>query len=853
MSECSLCNVSPSKMLQGIGRLLALFTLIHGAAHLAHCQVAYLGRCPNPCTVNENNVGLCSGSRLSEVPKNLSTHVVELDLSHNEIRKISKTDFLAYTNLTVLNLAFNKIFEIENDSFASNLLLKKLNLFNNSLTEIPSQALSPLKELEELDMSNNLYVNSTLSDVFYSLKKLAVLSMGGTEIVWISKNDFLPLKNIILQKFALKTASSPRHYERGAFAVLNTDSLWCDFALDTNPNVLPLILEDLRGKSMTLLRLRNLFANSYYTDEGDLFSGLADIGMTQLVLFRGKFNEHLLRLLLLNVQKSNVTDLSLMSIDFARSFNTSAPKPSIQNLTLNKLLLQDISNPDILRFDWTFTWLSKVISLFIINVNFNYIPCDAWREMQNVVTLNISDNRLLNEFIYNPSCQNPSIPLLAQFNASNNLITSLKTISQITFKWPCLKIIDLSYNKIGSNNEFCKWGPAIKKFIMHHNVIKEEVFQCLPTSLHFLDLSNTELDVLQLDYFNRATNLSELWLSNNRIKFIPSNWESPNLRVLTLDGNSFGLISKGSFDKMPNLVQLNAGNNPFHCTCDLSMFIQENLYNGNLKFMKWPNSYTCYHPPDYLHSKVESYSPGMLECDVTLIVIISITSTALLVIVSMLLCWKFDIPWYVKATCQIIQSKYRSGQGIAPKSYIYHAFVSYSSSDADWVRSQLLNRLENCSPPYSICIHERDFLPGKWIIDNIIENIEKSRKVIFVLSHSFVNSEWCNYELYFAHHRCIGHAFDDVILVVKENVNLDSLPTKFCKLRKMLSKKTYLEWPSETSKQPFFWMKLKNVLGKDSIQSTGQEGMFLGYENDFLELPVTSGNTLAAAHALNSL
>jgi len=89
--------------------------------------------------------------------------------------------------------------------------------------------------------------------------------------------------------------------------------------------------------------------------------------------------------------------------------------------------------------------------------------------------------------------------------------------------------------------------------------------------------------------------------------------------------------------------------------------------------------------------------------------------------------------------------------------------------------------------------------------------------VIFVLSRHFVNSEWCNYELYFTQQRAMGKTFSDVILVVMEPIDPKSLPSKYCKLKKMLSTKTYLEWPEQSKQQPFFWAQLKSVLGKPSL------------------------------------
>lgn len=94
-------------------------------------------------------------------------------------------------------------------------------------------------------------------------------------------------------------------------------------------------------------------------------------------------------------------------------------------------------------------------------------------------------------------------------------------------------------------------------------------------------------------------------------------------------------------------------------------------------------------------------------------------------------------------------------------------------------------------------------------------------QVIFVLSRNFVNSEWCNYELYFAQQRAMGKTFSDIILVVKEPIDPSSLPSKYCKLKKMLSTKTYLEWPQQVNQQQFFWAQLKSVLGKPTMTREG--------------------------------
>ncbi|KAI1886036.1 hypothetical protein AGOR_G00209900 [Albula goreensis] len=745
---------------------------------------ASLGPTPKKsiCTISsDQRFADCRGQHLTHVPVgDLPSSLEGVDLSHNALQSIHNRDFAHLSRLRVLQLQYNNISLIEDDAFHSNPLLEDLDVFNNSLRAIPTKALQPLTKLRSLKMSNNVYPKATLDEVFSNFTNLKELSMGGPLIPDLKKGDFQALQKISLEMFAIKTASSLQNYEPGCLNVIQTRNMWFDVALDQSPDALPMMLRDLANKTFAVLRFRNLFEFKYYSG------------------------------------------LGLLSIDFARSptFVDSGIGSSVTNLALDDLVLWDISNPDILRFDWRFTWFSKVRRLSIKNVNFNFVPCDAWDEMHMAEVLDVSNNRLLDNYLYNKKCQyTGSMPHLRFFNLSTNQLSSLSDLASLLGEFRQLEVLDISYNQLGSKDSVCTWKSNITKMILHHNNFVSSTLSCLPTTMEYLDLSNCNLDQLDMDYFSRSTNLKELLLSGNKIKFIPSGWSNPTLLSLTLDGNSFGIISLASFKYMPRLSRLRAGNNPYHCTCDLHNFIQETTAKGKVNITDWPDNYKCYHPEVLLNTWVSKFFPGHVACDIRLVIIISVVTTAAFMLAVMVLCYIFNIPWYTKATYQILRAKYRAhkeGAGVL-QNYTYHAFISYSHSDADWVRDKLLPCLENSKPPYNLCIHERDFMPGKWIIDNIIENMENSRKVIFVLSQHFVNSEWCNYELYFAHQRAIGKTFNDVILVVKEPIDPDSLPNKYCKLKKMLSTKTYLEWPHEAKQQVFFWAQLKSVLGKPNV------------------------------------
>ncbi|XP_072484560.1 uncharacterized protein [Notamacropus eugenii] len=72
----------------------------------------------------------------------------------------------------------------------------------------------------------------------------------------------------------------------------------------------------------------------------------------------------------------------------------------------------------------------------------------------------------------------------------------------------------------------------------------------------------------------------------------------------------------------------------------------------------------------------------------------------------------------------------------------FHFFVSYSSLDSSWAH-KFIRKLETDYSDLRICYHERDFLPGKNIIENMVDCIQQSQKMLLILSQDFVQSRWC--------------------------------------------------------------------------------------------------------------
>nr|KAG5691248.1 hypothetical protein BaRGS_015216 [Batillaria attramentaria] len=93
----------------------------------------------------------------------------------------------------------------------------------------------------------------------------------------------------------------------------------------------------------------------------------------------------------------------------------------------------------------------------------------------------------------------------------------------------------------------------------------------------------------------------------------------------------------------------------------------------------------------------------------------------------------------------------------------YDVFVSYASEDEHWVFQHLMPELEG-RLGLRMCLHKRDFIPGKHIVDNIVHCVESSKKVMMLFSADFARSPWCQFELTL----CLTHVMenDDALLVV---------------------------------------------------------------------------------------
>nr|XP_054595004.1 toll-like receptor 1 isoform X3 [Nothobranchius furzeri] len=314
----------------------------------------------------------------------------------------------------------------------------------------------------------------------------------------------------------------------------------------------------------------------------------------------------------------------------------------------------------------------------------------------------------------------------------------------------------------------------------------------------------------------------ELFHLQTRLQDLPVCDGLPKLNKLLLKSNSLHAPSLSRLEGCPNLHLLDASHNPFTCTCSLRNFISLGFKSDNkrgqpgIELLAWPHGYHCFYPEALRDSMLKDFWVYEISCNVGLLATAILVPTVALILTILFLCQRLDAPWYIGMIWQWTRAKHRTRKQVRPEDLIgveFHAFVSYSQHDVEWVKNHLLPNLEG--PDLRLCHHEKNFVPGKTITENIISCVEKSRRSLFVLSAHFVKSDWCHYELYFASHQQLSLGTDGIVLVLLEPLPQYLIPSKYYQLKAMMNRHTYLEWPQDRAKHRLFWANLRAALQAD--------------------------------------
>ncbi|CAG2188062.1 Toll-like receptor 4 [Mytilus edulis] len=142
--------------------------------------------------------------------------------------------------------------------------------------------------------------------------------------------------------------------------------------------------------------------------------------------------------------------------------------------------------------------------------------------------------------------------------------------------------------------------------------------------------------------------------------------------------------------------------------------------------------------------------------------------------------------------------------------YTYDAFISYSDKEKDFIIKECLPNLE-VKRNLKLCIHQRDFIPGEDITVNITSAIHDSKKTICIMTRSFLDSYYCNFEFNMARMENIYHRNGQNILFL---VFYEKIPAQDLSLvmLELVQKQSYIEYPNDEQGNIVFWDKIREAI-----------------------------------------
>lgn len=790
----------------------------------------------DPCVQVVPNVTYqCMELGLYKIPSNIPTSTKKLDLSFNPLRHVRSYSFSNFSELRLLDLSRCEIQIIEDDAFQGLKHLSTLILTGNPIQSLARGAFSGLsslqtlvavetnlasledfpighlKTLKKLNVAHNLINSFKLPEYFSNLPNLEHLDLSNNKIQNIYHKDLQVLHQMPPFKLSLDLSLNP--------------------------------LDFIQQSAFKEIKLHELTLRSNFNSTDAMktcIQGLAGLKINRLVL--GEFkNERVIKdlhksamegLCNLTIEEFRLTFLDDFSEDDIGFLNCLANVSAISLVSLyfNKLegLLKD--------FQWQY--------LKLANSKFEHFPALELASLKKFV---FTDNRVLSPFT------EVNLPNLEFLDLSRNGLIFKGCCSHRDLGTTRLKHLDLSFNDAITMSSNFLGLEQLEHLDFQHSSLKQasdfSVFLSLKNLL-YLDISYTNTHVIFNGIFDGLFSLQVLKMAGNSFQdnFLPdifTNMKSltvldlskcqleqvsqvafgslPKLQLLNISHNnllfldtlpyqplhalrvldcSFNRIVASKRQELPpfpsSLASLNLTRNDFACACEHLGFLQ--WFKDHRHLLVGAEQMLCVNPSDMEGVPVLSFRNSTCQMSKTIISVSVLT--ALLVSVVAVLVYKFHFHLMLLAGCK------RYGRGEST----YDAFVIYSSQDEDWVRNELVKNLEEGVPPFQLCLHYRDFIPGVAIAANIIqEGFHKSRKVIVVVSQHFIQSRWCIFEYEIAQTWQFLSSQAGIIFIVLQKVE-KTLLRQQVELYRLLSRNTYLEWEDSVLGRHIFWRRLRKAL-----------------------------------------
>nr|ADM34974.2 Toll-like receptor 21 [Epinephelus coioides]AEK49148.1 TLR21 [Epinephelus coioides] len=703
-----------------------------------------------------------------------------VDLSHINYLRLRSTsvkvvDFLNISNVNAGSVDFSGM-GLKNDILLTELCtslkgkvksIKRMGLSNNGIKNLTNNALQYCPTITgSLDLSRN---NLKSTGCFKFLDKHTQIKSLNAEHNHITSLQSCKTQNMVyLNHLEELSYRYNRILSVNAYAFSHTPNIK---TLKLNINTISFLhRKALKGlKSLEMLRLDN----NLLTD-----------------LFNDTFEDNV-----------NLQTLNLRNNRIAVIFNGTF-------LSLRNLTTLDLGGNKITHFEQSgLDGLTSLSKFYLDGNNLKEIDTSLYRVFQDTLTvLDLKSNQI---YFFHKVTSSPFMNL--------SKLTDLKLDGQRPHGLSVLP------------QNFFRGLHSLKSLYLTNNNIyylAPDAFDDL-TNLTFLSLEGCCVGVAQLQpgIFKNLRNLNILSMENMGIQTFSKEvfGNLTKLHKLQLNRNVMQSIHYEILDSLPELHYLDLRDTPLSCTCKNHLLQNWTLHNRRVQVVYLYNM-KC--QDDNQHN-FYNFKTNVCYIDLgeylflsTAIVIFLFTVTPLLYVK---LYWKMKYGYYVFRSWFSDQWRRLREQEENCK---YDAFISYNSSDEQWVIEQLMPNLEGNGSSFKLCLHHRDFELGRDIVDNIVSAVYSSRKTICVVSRNFLTSEWCSLEIQLASYRLFDEHRDVLLLVFLEPISERQL-SSYHRMRKVMLKKTYLQWPGSdctnpTQAQELFWNQLRRAMRTGSRFETEQ-------------------------------
>ena len=628
------------------------------------------------------------------------TTLESLYIDHNRLTRLPDNCFTNLSNLIILTASDNAIVTLQDRVFDGLTNLKMLDLSRNRISSIAS--VCRLTALEWLFIGHNRLTR--LPDCFTNLSNLIDLIAFDNAIATLQDGVFDGLTN-------LKTLYLSRNRISSIASVCRLTALKRLFIDHNRLTRLPDCFTNLSN----LTRL-TAFDNAIVTLQDGVFDGMRNL--CRLDLSRNRISSIGLSVIAASSNLSKQHGLCYTGSSFAI------------DLSYNKLqYIEDILNVWQLSVEDA----SRYCDVFLqLNISHNNIACDCIN--YNFYSMDPFNTRpFLNVTGADCNVTDP-ITKKSRIMKANNVDLSL-FVCELTERCPTGCV--------------CFRRPANATL---HVYCSNKNLTVLPLELpelpdsrakYKLDFSNNQL-LRRLEHRDYFVNTSIMDVSNSSVDDV-SDWEGiAKIPDVNLFGNKITSLPRSFFSIIVTTRKLNLASNQWDCSCD------NRWLSGCFSSIedRLTHKVRCYSPPrlrgkniiqisdvefcvDHASEAASKATWRTLAISMSSVASVIVVLLSVIVVVVIIIIYRLRVKLYTRWNVHPFDRDECLGEEMD-----YDVYFCCSSMDHDPHGLRIVQLLE--TEGYRVCYHERDFLPGQLITDNISRAIEHSKRTICLLSGNFL-------------------------------------------------------------------------------------------------------------------